>query len=79
LEILWRRLQNLKFFLLDNWCGELLKADPMKFKNKRIELDWGKLLGFSQVKRAQGDLKSTSAKGLIEAKIGLKAGIKKQL
>ena len=65
--------------LLDERYAELLKANPMKFKNKRIELNWGKLLGFSQVKLAQGDLKSTSAKGLIDAKIGRKPGIKKQL
>jgi len=42
----------------------------MKSTNKRIELNWGKLLGFDQVKVAQGELKSKSAKALIGAKIG---------
>jgi hypothetical protein len=45
----------------------------MKSTNKRIQLNWGKLLGFNQVKVAQGDLKSKSAKALIDAKIGAKA------
>ena len=48
----------------------------MKSTNKRIELNWGKLLGFDQVKVAQGELKSKSAKALIDAKIGQKRGIK---
>jgi len=51
----------------------------MKLGNRRIDLNWGKLLGFSQVKVAQGDLKSKSAKALIEAKIGSKPGTKKRL
>jgi hypothetical protein len=50
----------------------------MKSTNKRIKLNWAKLLGFSQVKLAQGDLKSRSAKALIEAKVGSKPGIKKR-
>jgi hypothetical protein len=50
----------------------------MKLRENRIKLDWGKLLGFNQVKLAQGDLKSTSAKALIEAKVGSKPGIKKR-
>jgi hypothetical protein len=48
----------------------------MKTTNKRIKLIWDKLLGFNQVKLAQGELKSKSAKALIEAKIGSKPGIK---
>jgi hypothetical protein len=48
----------------------------MKLENKRINLNWNKLLGFSQVKVAQGDLNSKSAKALMEAKIGVKRGIK---
>jgi len=51
----------------------------MKLTSKRIKLSWGKLLGFSQVKLAQGSLRSKSAKALIDAKIGTKRGIKKQL
>jgi len=42
----------------------------MKSTNKRIELNWGKLLGFNQVKFTQRDLKSKSAQSLIGAKIG---------
>jgi hypothetical protein len=48
----------------------------MKTKNKCIELNWGKLLGFSQAKDAQGNLKSKRAKALIDAKIGRKPGLK---
>jgi hypothetical protein len=44
----------------------------MKSTNKRIELNWGKLLGFNQVKLAQGDLKSKSGRALIRAKVGQK-------
>jgi hypothetical protein len=44
-----------------------------------MQLNWGKLLGFNQVTVAQGDLKSRSAKALIDAKIGRKPGFKKQL
>jgi len=48
----------------------------MELRNKRIQLNWAKLLGFSQVKLAQDELKSKSAKALIEAKIGKKFGVK---
>jgi len=45
----------------------------MKSRNKRIQLNWGKLLGFSQVKGAQGELKSTAAKAMIgRSKFGIK-------
>jgi hypothetical protein len=37
----------------------------MKSRNKRIELNWSKLLGFSQVKIAQGQLKSKAAKAMV--------------
>jgi hypothetical protein len=48
----------------------------MKATNKRIKLNWGKLLGFSQVKVAQGDPKSKSAQAMIGAKAGVKKGLK---
>jgi len=44
----------------------------MKSTNKHIQLNWGKLLGFNQVKLAQGQLKSKSGKALMNAKIGRK-------
>ena len=51
----------------------------MKSRSKRIQLNWGKLLGFNQVKLAQGEPKSKSAKALIDAKIGTKTlGAKQQ-
>jgi hypothetical protein len=50
----------------------------MKSTNKRIQLNWGKLLGFNQVKLAQGDLKSKVAKAMIGNKVGAKQGVKKQ-
>jgi hypothetical protein len=37
----------------------------MKTTNKRIKLNWGKLLGFSQVKAPQGELRSKVAKAMI--------------
>jgi hypothetical protein len=46
----------------------------MKSTNKRVELNWGKLYGFNQVKSVQGELKSKSAKAVIGAKIGAKVG-----
>ncbi len=58
---------------------ELLKPPRMKSRSKRIQLNWGKLLGFNQVKLAQGEPKSKSAKALIDAKIGTKTlGAKQQ-
>jgi hypothetical protein len=48
----------------------------MKITNNRIQLNWGKLLGFNQVKGAQGNLKSKAARARIGQKIGQKAGIK---
>ena len=47
----------------------------MKSSNKRIELNWGKLLGFNQVKTSQGRGSKTS-RAMIGAKVGSKLGIK---
>jgi hypothetical protein len=47
----------------------------MKSK-KQIELNWSKLLGFNQVKQAQGDVNSKAARALLGAKIGAKVGTK---
>jgi hypothetical protein len=47
----------------------------MKATNNRIKLDWGKLLGFSQVKVAQGEIRSKAAKAKIGvAKVGQAKG-----
>lgn len=48
----------------------------MKSTNKRVTLDWSKLLGFNQVKSAQADCKSKLAQAMIGAKIGGKTGVK---
>jgi len=48
----------------------------MKSTNKRIELDWTKLLGFNQVSSAQTRSTTKSSRAMIGAKIGLKAGVK---
>ena len=49
----------------------------MKSTNKRIQLNWGKLLGFNQVKVTQGEPKSKAAKAMIgAAKVGqVKRGV----
>lgn len=44
--------------------------------SKRVTLDWSNLLGFSQVKSAQGSHRSAIALAKIGDKIGFKAGIK---
>jgi len=63
--------------LLDNYLANALEPTSMKSTNKHIKLNWDKLLGFNQVKIAQGDLKSKSGKAHIRAKIGQKTlGIK---
>jgi hypothetical protein len=51
----------------------------MKSTNKRIKLNWGKLLGFSQVKVSQGELKLKATKAMIGGpKVGVvKAGSNK--
>jgi hypothetical protein len=48
----------------------------MKPRNKHIKLNWDKLLGFNQVKAAQGNLKSKAARALIGQKTGVKRGQK---
>jgi hypothetical protein len=49
----------------------------MNLRSKRINLNWDKLLGFSQVKHAERRLKSKSDLALVRAKVGLKTrGIK---
>ena len=48
----------------------------MKITNNRIQLNWGKLLGFNQVKFAQGELKSKRVRAMMNAKIGDKRGVK---
>ncbi len=45
----------------------------MKSTNKRIDLDWAKLMGFNQVKSAKGKAPCTATIG---AKIGVKVGLK---
>jgi len=46
----------------------------MKSTNKRVKLDWSKMLGFNQIKSARGNLNSPEAKALVGAKIGTKGG-----
>lgn len=46
----------------------------MKSTNKRIELDWGKLLGFNQVKTGKTDLNKARARATVGAKVGAKVG-----
>jgi hypothetical protein len=48
----------------------------MKSTNNQIKLDWAKLLGFCQVKSAQGGKDSKKLMAMIGSKIGSKAGTK---
>ncbi len=48
----------------------------MKSTNKRIELNWTKLLGFNQVKSAQGVSNAINSRAMIGAKVGGKIGVK---
>jgi hypothetical protein len=48
----------------------------MKSTNNQIKLDWAKLLGFCQVKSAQGGKDSKKLAAMIGAKIGNKVGTK---
>jgi hypothetical protein len=48
----------------------------MKSTNKRIQLDWTKLLGFNQVSSAQSTPDEKAARAIIGAKVGGKAGVK---
>jgi hypothetical protein len=52
--------------LIDIDAVNFLKRAGMKATNKRIKLNWEKLLGFSQVKVAQGERKSKAAKAKSE-------------
>jgi hypothetical protein len=45
----------------------------MKSTNKRVALDWAKLMGFNQVKSTRGKAQCAATVG---AKIGVKVGIK---
>ena len=47
----------------------------MKKTDKRIELNWGKLLGFNQVKTNQGR-GSKNSRAMVGAKVGAKLGFK---
>jgi hypothetical protein len=48
----------------------------MKSTNKRINLDWAKLMGFNQVSSVQADAGKQVGRAAIGAKIGVKAGVK---
>ncbi len=48
----------------------------MKSTNKRIELNWTKLLGFNQVSSVQAQPNAKNSRAVIGARIGLKAGVK---
>jgi len=48
----------------------------MKATSKRVKLNWDKLLGFNQVKPAQGHLKSKAARAMIGNKTGVKKGLR---
>src|SRR5207248_2896160 len=56
---------NHRRVLLDKDAMNALKTTSMKSTNKRIRLNWDKLLGFKQVKVTQGELRSTAAKAMI--------------
>jgi hypothetical protein len=48
----------------------------MKSTNKRINLDWNKLMGFNQVASAQSGAGKKVARAAIGAKVGAKVGTK---
>jgi len=48
----------------------------MKATKKRIKLNRGRLLGFSQVKAAQNNPTLKSARAMIGQKLGVKEGLK---
>ena len=58
---------NHRRVLLDKDAMNALKTTSMKSTNKRIRLNWDKLLGFGHVKVAQGEVKSKAAKAMIGA------------
>jgi len=45
----------------------------MKSTNKRVALDWAKLMGFNQVKSVRG---KAHCMAMVGAKIGVKVGLK---
>jgi len=51
--------------LVDNYLANALEPTSMKATNKRIKLNWEKLLGFNQVKLERGELKFKAAKAMI--------------
>ena len=67
---------NHRCVLLDNYLAKTLETASMKSTNKRIKLNWEKLLGFNQVKLERGELKSKAARALIGQKAGVKKGTK---
>jgi hypothetical protein len=56
---------NHRCVLLDKYLANPLETTSMKITNKRIKLNWGKLLGFSQVKAPYGEQRSKVAKAMI--------------
>jgi len=54
----------------------IAKTRAMKATKKRIKLNWGRLLGFSQVKAAQNNPTLKSPRAMIGQKLGVKEGLK---
>jgi hypothetical protein len=54
----------------------MIEEPVMNSKNKRIELDWNKLMGFNQVKSTQGEGFKKITTAAIGVKLGIKAGVK---
>ena len=54
----------------------MIEKPIMKSTNKRIELDWSKLMGFKQVKTSQSGAGKSAARAAIGVKLGVKAGVK---
>jgi hypothetical protein len=48
----------------------------MKSTNKRINLDWNKLMGFNQVASAKSGAGKKVGRAAIGAKVGAKVGVK---
>jgi hypothetical protein len=48
----------------------------MKSTNKRVNLDWAKLIGFNQVTSAQAGAGKKVGRAAIGAKVGAKIGVK---
>jgi hypothetical protein len=62
--------------LLDICRLNVTKGPRMKATNKKIELDWNKLLGFNQVKAAQAQTDAERSRAIISSKVGVKVGAK---